>query len=410
VRTQIQYGQTEEGDNETLNAAVAAGMPFASGRGHVTVALEYEDNKGTGDCYTRDWCAQEYQVVANTGAGRLASLPANNILSRTHTVNAVVGGLVLSGPLAGTTFNADGTPRPYQYGQVFPTNPTFMVGGEGYNGFIGAPLMVVPVERSNVFLQSKFDFTDNLTGRVEASYGQMEANGRGAQTRDFLAAGGGAITMRGDNPFIPAQMRTALTGAGQPLTSATSFTFGRMGDDFGYTQNETGTEVYRALVGIEGKFGDNWSWDAYYQYGETDYEQTIRNNRIQQQTVGVPLAAGLTPGGATISCANTPAACSRIQLAADVTTHPTTGQPVCRSTLTSPTNGCVPVNLFGLNRYSQAAYDYLYGTGYLTNNVEQHVIAASMQGDLFETSAGVVPLAVGIEYRSNEVATTARSR
>lgn len=37
------------------------------------------------------------------------------------------------------------------------------------------------------------------------------------------------------------------------------------------------------------------------------------------------------------------------------------GTIVCRSTLTNPNNGCVPVNLFGLGRYSSAAFDYLYG-------------------------------------------------
>jgi iron complex outermembrane receptor protein len=399
VRTQVQYGETEEGDNETLNVAVAAGTSFAGGRGHVSVALEYEDNKGTGDCYTRDWCAREYQVVANSGATAVPGYPANNILPQARTVNAVQNGLILSGPAAGTTFNADGTPRPFQYGMLFG-NPTFMVGGEGYNGFIGAPLMVIPVERTNVFLQGSFDFTDNLTGRLEASYGDMEANGRGAQTRDFFPAGANAITIRGDNAYLPQSVRDTLTAAGQPLTSATSFVFGRMGDDFGYTRNVTTTEVYRVMAGLEGKFGDSWSWDAYYQYGETDYEQTIYNNRIQQQTPGVPLGAG------TCSPAN-PDACSRIQLASDAVLDPVTNEIVCRVKLTNPNSDCVPVNLFGWNQYSQAAYNYLYGTGFLTNSLKQHVAAASLQGDLFELPAGAVPLAVGVEYRENRVGTTA---
>jgi outer membrane receptor protein involved in Fe transport len=395
VRTQLQFGQTEQSDNENYLAAIAGGSGFAGDRGHISVAFEYEDSKGTGDCYTRDWCAKEYQVITNTGTGRIATLPANNILPQAHTVNAVPGGLIVSGPLRGTAFRADGTPYQFQYGQVFPTNSTFMYGGDGYNGFIGAPLMVVPVERYVGFTHADFDITDSVKSSFELSYGRTQSNARGAQTRDTTG-----ITIRGDNPYIPAATRTAFTNAGLPLTSSTSFTLGRMGDDFGYTDNHAQTDVYRALASLKGALGENWSWDAYYQYGGTDYDQLVGNNRIQQQTPGVPLGPGV--------CSPTNlAACSRIQLAADVTTNPANGQPICRSTLTNPTNGCQPANLFGLNQYSPAANQYLYGTGVFGLKLRQHVVAANVQGDLFSTWAGVVPLAAGVEYRATDVKTEA---
>ena len=57
--------------------------------GHVLAAVEYEDNEGTGGCYTREWCAREYQDVTNPGTAtvpKLAGYPANNILPGTHTV------------------------------------------------------------------------------------------------------------------------------------------------------------------------------------------------------------------------------------------------------------------------------------------------------------------------------------
>ncbi len=37
-------------------ASLAWGTSFASGRGHFMIAGEYSDNKGMGDCYSRDWC------------------------------------------------------------------------------------------------------------------------------------------------------------------------------------------------------------------------------------------------------------------------------------------------------------------------------------------------------------------
>jgi outer membrane receptor protein involved in Fe transport len=392
VRTDLQYGRTEAGDGIDYHASLAGGTMFASERGHLTGSLEYEKNEGTGDCYSREWCAKEYQVITNPGtaATKLAGFPANNILPQAHTVSAVVGGLITNGPLKGTAFRADGTPYQYQYGTVFPNNSTFMYGGEGDNGFIRAPLMVLPVERYNGFLSSEFDLTDNLKSSFELSYGAVRAHGRGAQTRDTSA--GSVIAIRGDNAYLPAAVRSSLIAAGQPLTSTTSFVLGRMGDDFGYTDNISKTDVVRALAALSGSITDNWKWDAYYQYGETHYDQTISNNRIQQQVPGVPLVTGQP---------------SRIQLAADAVVNPATGQIVCRSTLTNPNNGCQPANLFGTNNFSPAAKDYLYGTATQSQEFKQNVVAANIQGDLFHTWAGVVPVALGAEYRSNKVATDA---
>ena len=393
VRTDLQYGRAEQGDGVDYHAGIAGGTKFADGRARITAAIEYERNEGTGDCYSRDWCALEYQVITNPATAtvpKLAGYPANNILPASHTVAAVVGGLIVSGPLKGTAFRADGTPHAYQYGTVFPNNSTFMYGGDGDNGFIRAPLMVVPVTRHNGFLSAQVDITDALQSTMEFSFGTVRAHGRGAQTRDTSA--GSVITIRGDNPYLPAAVKTALTTAGQPLTSATSFVLGRMGDDFGYTDNVSKTDVLRALAGLKGAITGNWKWDAYYQYGETNYDQTIENNRIQQQVAGVPLATGQA---------------SRIQLAADAVLNPATGQIVCRSTLTNPANGCRPANLFGLNNFSQAAKDYLYGTAWQSQSFKQHVVAANVQGDLFHTWAGPVPLALGAEYRQNKVDTTA---
>ncbi|MEO6340262.1 MAG: TonB-dependent receptor plug domain-containing protein, partial [Caulobacteraceae bacterium] len=232
---QMQYGQTERGDGRNYQASLAGGSDFAGGRGHFIAAGEVERSDGVGDCYSRDWCAQEYQDVTNNGG--LAGFPAHNIVPQAHNVTAVVGGLITSGPLAGTAFNPDGSTRAFQYGQRLPGNTTFMIGGEGNNGFIGAPLLVVPVQRQVGYVHGDYNLTDNIKAFVEGSYGHVKATGRGAQTRDT-----GNIAIKGDNAFLPTATRNALVAAGVTLApNVNAFNLGRMGDDLGYTYNLTTT-------------------------------------------------------------------------------------------------------------------------------------------------------------------------
>jgi iron complex outermembrane receptor protein len=395
VEAQLQYGETQERDNKDTLGALAGGTAFAAGRGHLTGAIEYEDNKGAGTCYSRDWCAREYQDITNPSTAtvpKLPGYPANNILPSAHTVAAVNGGLIVSGPLKGTAFSANGTPYPFQYGQVFPNNSTFMAGGQGYgqNGFIGAPQLVIPDKRYIGLLNAEYAITPDIKGSLEVSYGHVESNAQGAQTRD--GSTGSVITIHGDNPYLPAGVQAALLNTGLPLTQATGFTLGRLGNDFGYTDNQASTNLTRVLGSLKGNLSTTWTWDAYYEYGEARSDQVIGNDRIQEQVAGVALPRG---------------APSRIQLAADAVIDPATGNIVCRSTLTNPGNGCQPANLFGLNQFSAAARNYLYGTAYQSQDYIQNVVAANLQGDLFHTWAGPVPLAAGVEYRSNAVSTAA---
>ena len=78
------------------------------------------------------------------------------------------------------------------------------------------------------------------------------------------------------------------------------------------------------------------------------------------------------------------------------------GRPIaCRSTLTNPTNGCVPLDVFGTGVASPAAVAYVNGVPDFSQvNLNQDVASASMQGKLpWELPAGPVAVAFGAEYR-----------
>jgi outer membrane receptor protein involved in Fe transport len=138
----------------------------------------------------------------------------------------------------------------------------------------------------------------------------------------------------------------------------------------------------RGVLTLEGDLGGTWSWNAYYQRGEVIFYQETTNNHINAN-YNLAVDAVAAPAGNALGVA--------------------AGTPVCRSTLTNPTNGCSPLNIFGYGVASQAAIDYINvkpGQNYQHQKLTQEVFAASMQGTLpFGLPAGDIAVAFGAEHR-----------
>jgi iron complex outermembrane receptor protein len=75
------------------------------------------------------------------------------------------------------------------------------------------------------------------------------------------------------------------------------------------------------------------------------------------------------------------------------------GTIVCRTTLTNPGNGCIPINLLGYGQVSQAAADRYLVTETQSRVYQQHAAAVNLRGSPFSTWAGDVKVAVGGEWR-----------
>jgi outer membrane receptor protein involved in Fe transport len=365
LRGQAQYGLADVGSDRNFQAALAGGASFAGGRGHIVAAVEYAKNEGTGGCYDFEWCAQEYSNFANNdwpGNGQ----PARVLLPHKHPT-LLTGGVINTGPLRGTQFLADGTPAPFVYG-MWPS--TFaMVGGDGHaqDPFTSAHLMKSPVERAAFFVHAKLAVGDSAELFGELSYGSVIGTQNGAQTRDT------AITIRRDNPFIPATILAQMIA-----NNLQTISLARDGDDFGVAEFRGKNTTFRAVGGIKGTLGAGWRWDAYYQYGHNEYSQVMANNRITSRFA--PAVDAVRTGTGAIVC----------RINADASTA-------------NDDPACAPANLFGENRWSPESKAYLYGTGWQNSVIGQHVVAANLQGDLFETWAGQVTIATGAEYRRDTI-------
>jgi outer membrane receptor protein involved in Fe transport len=380
LKSSIQYGESDSSDTEELYATLAGGSSFADGRGHFVLGGEYVDNRGSGDCYSRDWCAVGYNTISNPSP-QLNGLARQVILPASMPATASFGGLITAGPLRGTEFRSNGSVFQHDYGTFYGTAPSFANGGifqsgggaDPQNAFYNNFPLVAPVERYSTLGHADFSFTDTLRGFLEASFGHVKATTNGSQPRNL-----GNLTIRRDNPYLPAAVGAAMDNLG-----LTSFAFGRIGNDFGPQQGLVKRDTMRAAAGLDGSFGTSgWKWDAYYQYGETNYRQRGFNTQIVDNF------------GRAVDAVRAP-----------------TGEIVCRSTLTNPDNplvqGCQPLNLFGENNFSPAAVAYSFGTAIQETDLTQQVVAATVRGDLMELPAGKVSVAGGAEYRIEDASGSA---
>ncbi len=373
IRSSLEYGISSRGDNKTTTASLAGGTDLFGGRGHFIGALEFEDDKGVGDCEVRLWCSEGWLNFGNSPAGT-HGLPANNILPDVNPSTISPTGVITStGPLHGITFNPNGTPRPFVYGSL--VNSLYMVGGEGHgqDGYFQGLPIVAPNERYLAYTHTNYDFTDSLQGSLDVSYGHLLAHGDGTQYRNV------ATPIAPDNAFIPSSTNPALDVAtiaanNPPKPGNPAFTLGRNYADIGNPLLRSKNDLWRMVLSLKGRIAGTWTWDAYYQFGHNRFEVDADNNTIN---------------------ANIAAAIDSVRNSA--------GQIVCRKNLTTVTMpGCVPLNPFG-NQISAAAHAYVVGTSVQTDVTTEHVVAGNVQGEPFSTWAGPVSVAGGVEYRSDKI-------
>jgi outer membrane receptor protein involved in Fe transport len=379
LRSTASFGEAEQRDDQTTAASVAGGTEIWGGRGHWVGAVEYERNTGIGTCTERAWCASE---TLNFGRpSPTTPLPANNIVSGVRPSTISPTGVINSpNSLRGITFNPDGTPRPFVYGSL--VNSLFMVGGEGagQDGYFEGLPIKSPTRRYTFYSRAKAELTDNITGRFDLAYGYLNGTHAGVEFRNIGAT---VLNIRRDNPFIPTSTNPALDIRKiMDANNLTTFQLGRNYADIGNPPLDSVNKLWQAFASVDGKIGSSsWKWDAHYGFGRNKFTLNAPNLVI---TANALKAADAVRNGA--------------------------GQIVCRvnadASTTNDDAACVPLNPFG-NQVSQGAIDYITDQSTQENTTTENSLAANIQGDVFDTWAGAVSVAVGAEYRDDKIKGTA---
>ena len=380
------YGYPEGSvtDGGAFDGTVSIGSGFDGDRGHAVVYFGYRNVKPVTQA-NRDYSAC---VLQNTGGGAnqcggSATSPEGNVLvfdGGTSTFYSFAPGGGFNN--AATRFN------------FAPTN--FFQRND---------------ERYTAGLFANYEINDAIKPYMEFMFMDDRTVAQIAPSGNF----GNTLTINSDNPLISAAQRAVIfdnenlingflgtfplaVGApynpnpgaapinfidpttGLPYNRA-YFQLLRRNVEGGPRRSDLQHTNFRAVLGSKGDLGKAWSYDAYYQYGRTNYTQVYTNEfSVARLTKALDVVAG--PGGV----------------------------PICRSVLDGTDPNCVPYNVFaGLGGASAAAINYLNASGFQKGQTSEQVISASLTGQLGEYGFKVpwandgVAINVGVEWRKESL-------
>ena len=389
------HAEVSTNDDETrqqAKAEISYGTDLFGGRGHFIVSGAHLYSPDHVVPQETSWYNAQNLVnnpafTATNGQPRLIHAEQVGLSSMTQ------GGLITGGPLRGIQFvGPSGTPAPFNFGNV---SGTLSNGGTFVNPVLNgqANSLTTPMKSSTLFGYLGYDLTDDIRMGLEVNYGRSWST---AASASYTRQGNINITI--DNAYLDPTIRQRMIDLG-----ITSFPFGTTntnnlnaleGDEFieaeglGNLHNVVKREMFRQVLSFEGSLGA-WKWDAHVQHSKHD-----RNTHLVVDPV--------------IANYNRAIDAVRVTTANVGTSGLPVGSIACRSTLTAPTNGCQPLNLFGVGVASPDAIAYINnGPAESDQAMEQYTAGASVQGEPFSTWAGPVAMVVGAEYRRESVLRTA---
>ncbi len=390
----VQYGLSDRGDANSYSVRGMFGGNFSDGRGNAVIAAEYNRQDGL---RLSDRLPLRYTVgnPADTGIGD--GIASRMVVEDARFAVMTEGGLpyanalqpVLGFDLPGVVlppfytrgnyvydesgtplqFGADGELVPFRVGTVVQQAlgaPILTDGGDGVNPADHFSLLA-PTERTLFNALGHFDFTPQVRGFLETTYVRTE----GVELSELYqyaapgALGGPALSFSVDNPYLSQRSRDILRANG-----LTRFNLNRnLNDLVDRTPGKTELDLYRFVGGLKGQFtgptGNPWSWDVSYNYG--------RSESISGLTYLDPV---------------------RLLRAIDAVADGS-GNIVCASG-----GNCVPINLFGVDNFSQEAVDYISRRGSAYSENTQEVMTANLSGDLGVGLSSPLQFNVGVERRT----------
>ncbi len=345
------YGMSEEGDADRTRTDVIFGANSGDGRGNVTFALSYTDIEPLlmGE---RDIGQFSFNSTTGNPGGSSAGAPTFSVLP----IGADGASVLAQYDPALGRFSPDNlelynfNPVNFYQGALERTQAT------GLGHFEITPAAEV---------YGEFIYMDNIRKAQLAESGTFFNNWNIPVGNPFLTdAARAQVCAQGGIPDAD-----CVAGSAEEVTMQARRRFKELGPRL----NDFENDVFQYTLGMRGEITDTWSYDAYYTYGKAQQVQTRGNwgslSRVQQAL-----------------------------------------RAVDPDTCLDPSNGCVPLNLFGeVGSITDEMLGFINLSSLLSQEVEQEVFAVSFAGDLggLQSPFADAPIGVaaGAEYRELSAST-----
>jgi len=370
----FEYPTGSDFDGRQIDATVSIGAGFDDNRGHVVAYAGYRNVKPILQS------ARDFSACGLTGAGANITCGGSGTSAEGRFFTSAFDSPDASGAY---TFGPNGT--------VVPGSPLYNFNPTNYfqrpdKRFIGGAFAEYEINNA-IKPYLEFMFMDDRTLAQIAPSGNF----------------GNTLTLNCDNPLASAQALSVICAPSNRITgflgtypSTNAAPVGSFNQDnpdtddinedvleaplaffdaFGNTYNQGYFQLFRrnveggarsadlrhtafrGVLGTRGDLNQAFSYDAYYQYGRTNYDQIYRNEFSIQ----------------------------RLNRALNVVDDPRTPNvvdPICRSVLDNSDVNCVPYNVFGTP--SAAAINYLNVFGLISGFTTEQVANANITGALGE--------------------------
>ena len=354
---------TESNDSQIYNASVTWGTAFGDGYGNFMVfadvterkPLLYAEREGT-----------EYfneEIRNEDGTGSLGFAPSRWPMGSGGQLFGFGGG--------GYSFTGSGDISPY--------SPE-----DGYN-MASEMMLQIPQERQVLFSRLSWEGEGySLAAQVHYADSDSSTTQAPSWVAPWNLGGPVPVTIEG-NPFLSDQAVQTL--AMDPFVQA-----------FGMDFNQNGIpDVSNVFIGRVFEENGPTTWQQQYELTQIklDAEIAVGDFWLLQGTLNAGRVRGLL--GATGAFV-----VDRFKQALLVDPSDPSG-----NTCLDPSNGCVPINVFGQGNISQAAFDFI-GTDLPASNesdlTQVSLLLSGNTGNFFEMPGGLGPigLAMGVEYLKRE--------
>lgn len=358
-------GLSERGDGLEYRGDVTWGAEILPDVNFVVSAEYYKAEGIDGDA--RGFRRRGANLIPNPQADGTAANPNLIVADMARLADASLGGLITlvrrgraspASTLIGQQFLPGGAAGPFDFGTN--TTTSLQDGGDGVNTAV-LQQITRPLERKTIYAGFDVDLSDNVRAYLNGSWGRANSS----NATSAFHAGRFGFTVRRDNPFLPETVRQQMVAE-----NLDSLRVQRYDSEYDMVVEVENTNR-RAELGFAFNLGNGWALDVAGQIG--DNKETARNFNNYVPDLYAQGIDAIEVGG----------------------------QITCRD----PSNGCVPINPFGVGSYSNDMIAFFSDTSVLETRVEQKIAQATLTGRPFGgVGAGPWGIALGAEYRHDDVA------